>query len=223
MIIYNSPHPIASLLIAITSSGNNIVGEMYNLTCTAVISGSPDIPIISWNSTETDETVSYDNGTYSKLLRFDPLKVTHDNVYMCQVKVADIIEEQLFNLTVQSKYTFQTNGINDHLCLFFNSIAPLVSVQINDGGATPVAGEKYTLTCRVSGAESLNPTITYQWTKNNDTVTHTNSKTLLFSTLRVSDAGDYVCKVNVSSGYLIQPIDASSIPFSAEFQSKFVF
>ena len=59
--------------------------------------------MISWNSTESDETVPYDNGTYSKSLQFDPLKESHDNIYLCQVEVADIIEEQLFNLTVQSK------------------------------------------------------------------------------------------------------------------------
>ena len=107
--------------------------------------------------------------------------------------------------------------------IFFNSIAPLVSVQISDGGATPVAGESYSLTCSVSGAENLNPTITYQWTQNNDTVTHMNSETLPFSTLRVTDAGDYVCQLNVNSGYLIQAIGASSNPFSVEFESKFVF
>ena len=70
-----------------------------------MINGSSDIPIISWNSTESDETISYDNGTYSKLLQFDPLQVFHDNIYLCQVKVVDIVNEQMFNLTVQSKTT----------------------------------------------------------------------------------------------------------------------
>ena len=102
-LIYNSLHPTASLLVTVTFSGNNIAGESFHITCTAVINGSSDTPTISWNTTESDETVSYDNGTYSKLLQFDPLQVSHDNTYKCQVEVADIIDEQLFDLTVQSK------------------------------------------------------------------------------------------------------------------------
>ena len=89
-------------MITLTSSGNNIAGEAYYLNCTAVISGSSDTPIISWNSTESDRTVSYTNGTYSKVLHFDPLQVSHDSVYTCQVEVADIIDREMYNLTVQS-------------------------------------------------------------------------------------------------------------------------
>ena len=93
----------------------------------------------------------------------------------------------------------------------------MVPVQISDGKATPTAGENYTLICTVSRAEKLDATITYQWTKNDGVVTHTSSNTLFFPTLRISHAGYYICKVNVSSDYLIQAIDTSSNPFNVEF------
>ena len=106
-----------------------------------------------------------------------------------------------------------------------NFIAPPVSVQITDGGATPIAGESYSLICTVSGAQNLNPTIIYQWTKTNGTViqvtNNMNSNTLSFPTLRVSDSGDYVCKVSVSSDYLVQTTDASSNSFTVKFQGNF--
>ena len=111
--------------------------------------------------------------------------------------------------------------------VLFNFIAPPVSIHITDGGATPIAEESYSLTCTVSGVENLDPTIMYQWTKNNGTVIQVtndfDSNTLSFPTLRVSDSGDYICKVSVSSDYLTQAIDASSNSFSVKFPGNFVF
>ena len=73
----------------------------------------------------------------------------------------------------------------------------------------------YSLTCGVSGTEHLSPSITYQWTKDNGTLTQTqvgtNSLLLSFSPLRLSDAGQYTCQATVSSPYLNNDItDAAS-------------
>ena len=91
--------------------------------------------------------------------------------------------------------------------------APSVSVQISDGVATPTAGENHQLTCNVSGTEGVNPTMTYKWTKANDTTqtqVGTNSNTLSFTPLRLSDAANYTCKVTVDSSYLSGAIVAMS-------------
>ena len=62
----------------------------------------------------------------------------------------------------------------------------------------------YMLTCGISGSDSLSPTITYQWTRNNGTQAQvgTNSNTLSFSPLRLSDVGRYTCEVIISSPFL---------------------
>ena len=102
------------------------------------------------------------------------------------------------NGTIILNYTYTSKSI------LILSPAPFVSVQITDGGAAPTAGENYHLTCSVSGAENLNPTIIYQWTKNSDGVMQvvTNLNTLSFTPLRLLDAASYVCTVNISSSYL---------------------
>ena len=56
-----------------------------------------------------------------------------------------------------------------------------------------------TLTCGVSGAERLTPTITYEWTRYNGTtqtqVNGTNTAILHLSPLQLSDAGNYSCSI----------------------------
>ena len=69
-----------------------------------------------------------------------------------------------------------------------------------------------TLTCDVSGADNLNPMITYQWTRNDgstQTPVGTNSNALSLSPLRLSNAGDYTCSVTVSSTLLSNDIITS--------------
>ena len=86
-----------------------------------------------------------------------------------------------------------------------------MSFQISDSGAIPTAGQNYRLICDVSGAENLNPTTTYRWTRNSgsgQTQVGANSNTLSFTPLRLADAASYVCEVTVSSNYLASDITA---------------
>ena len=68
------------------------------------------------------------------------------------------------------------------------------------------------LNCKVIGAMNLNPVITYLWTKNNDTLTNvvTNSSVFHFCPLRLSDAGNYSCEINLTSRYLNQTLNIKS-------------
>ena len=89
-----------------------------------------------------------------------------------------------------------------------------MSVQVKGGGAAPTAGEDYQLTCSISGVGNLSPTTTYRWTKNSgsgQTQVETNSNTLSFTPLRLSDAASYICEIIVSSNYLSGDIMAVSV------------
>jgi hypothetical protein len=81
----------------------------------------------------------------------------------------------------------------------------------------------YSLTCDVIGAESLNHSITYQWTKNNGTQTIQigTDEVFSFSSFRVSDAGRYTCQATVSSPYLngdIPMTDTHDIRIQSKFE-----
>ena len=71
-------------------------------------------------------------------------------------------------------------------------------------------GENYTVTCNVHVIDNLCPLISYQWTKNNGTLTQlevgTEPNTLSLSPLRLSDAGLYTCLATVRSIHIANAI-----------------
>ena len=67
------------------------------------------------------------------------------------------------------------------------------------------AGVSFTLTCNVDDTSNIMPEITFEWTHFNgiDSVTvGTNSSRLFFSSLKLSEAGEYMCQINVRSSLL---------------------
>ena len=99
-----------------------------------------------------------------------------------------------------------------------------MSAQISDGGITPTAGLGYALSCSVTGTENLNAAITYEWTKRNSTQARVlgSYKTLRFSSLRLSDAGEFSCHVTVNSRYLRNVVNVTSSHF-IQIQSKWLW
>ena len=96
--------------------------------------------------------------------------------------------------------------INIHAHLADPIISVVVNPNLNRGLKVGQTGT--TLTCNVFGADNLNPTITYQWTKDN--VTGAKSEAVTLSPLQLSHAGVYTCSVNVSSTFLNSVIQASA-------------
>ena len=97
-------------------------------------------------------------------------------------------------------------------CMFIVFPAPTISAMVNPNLNTPLKAGKTgtTLTCDVSGASNLSPTITYQWTKDSITIASVRSETLTLSPLRLSHAGVYTCSVNVGTTFLNNDIQASA-------------
>lgn len=114
---------------------------------------------------------------------------------------------------VQYYLLYQSKIINIYVYIIRHIFsAPTVSVHIGSIiVSTPTAVGNYLLSCSVSGAENLYPTITYRWIKNSSTRSlqvGTNSSTLFFTSLRLTDTAGYICEVTISSNYLLGDIIA---------------
>ena len=107
--------------------------------------------------------------------------------------------------------------------------APVVSVQSTANRAPVLEQNGYSLTCDVSGAHNLNPSITYQWTKNNGSQTQIQvgaDNVLSFSPLRLSDAGRYTCQATVRSSYLnnnITVMSSQDVTLQSEFSLLIIY
>ena len=102
-----------------------------------------------------------------------------------------------------------------------------MSVQITASGTSVFGQSGYSLTCGVTGAENLSPSVSYQWIKNNGTQTQIHvgmdSQVLSFSPLRLSDVGRYTCQATVSSLYLnnyVTMMDTQDVTLQSEFSYK---
>ena len=101
------------------------------------------------------------------------------------------------------------------------SIVPsTISVRITTS-ASPMLGQNiYILTCNESLPDNFNPSITYQWTKDNGTQTQVGTmKSLSFSPLKLSDTGRYTCVVTASAFYLRNTI-TTTVSRDIRLQSK---
>ena len=101
------------------------------------------------------------------------------------------------NISV-GKFTL-ANGIcsNHTKCICLVTFAIEISASV-----TPTIGLQCNLTCTVSGAELFDSTVTYQWFKDGTIISDVNESTLILQSSQ-TDAGEYTCKADVSSEYLI--------------------
>ncbi len=75
---------------------------------------------------------------------------------------------------------------------------------------SPMAGQSYSLTCTLTGGDSLSPTISYQFTQDNPGHTGvvggvSTTPTLTFSPLMLSNGGQYSCQATITSPHLNSP------------------
>ena len=109
----------------------------------------------------------------------------------------------------------------DYLSCTVYVLSSAITVEVVLPSDPPAAGQSYSLMCTVTGADSLNPTINYmyQWFKTTPSRTQvgTNSPTLTFDPLFLSDTGQYNCEVTVSSSFLSQDVLITSSNYEIMF------
>ena len=208
------------MTISVSGSSTSTVGGNASLVCSASIMTQSDTPRphFQWffgpnNGTlplQTPMTTTNSGNIYTSTLQFSPLSQSQAGMYTCRLGG---------NERLAARTTLIVNGscvIFDFCLLFYClfPIAPLIVVTVTANLNAPlVVGQTgNTLTCDVSGADNLNPTINYQWTRNDGaTLTQVgNSRSLPLSPLRLTNAGDYTCNITVSSTLLNNDIKMSA-------------
>ena len=213
--------------VAISNSSSSTIGEVYSLVCTATLYPNKNLPlpdssipspIFEWffgpNGNDPlpsglipTKTV-LNNGTYTSTLQFFSLSQSHAGNYTCRLGAGNLVNSSM--LIANGKFFITVM----HVLLSYvaTSVAPPITVIVtaNFNASLMVGQTDNTLTCDISGANSLNPTITYQWTRNGETIPDGSSRTLNLSPLRLSHAGGYICHVTVSSILLSNNISVSS-------------
>ena len=98
-------------------------------------------------------------------------------------------------------------------------------VEVKHHGIVTIGGQGFSLSCVVSGAENLNPAISYNWIKDNGTriLVDSHGSVLSFPSLRLSDAGQYSCQAIVNSPYLRDDLNVISTTFDIHLQGKLAY
>ena len=150
------------------------------------------------------------SSTYSSVLTLSPLSAMYRNI-SCSAYIVPFGNSSLFliespiqsvtkSLVIESKFIL--NQLHYTPVKSDIIVDPAIDITITSNREViRNIDEKFNITCSVSGLDSLsiNPSFAYQWFKDNKVVC--NSSMLLFPSFTLSNAGNYTCKVNVSSSY----------------------
>ena len=208
--------------MVITHIGNNTAGEEYSLKCTLKGYNSTENVTFQWTLLSGSEVSTSTNATSSaSQLIFDPLQSFHEGNVICRATVENIQIIETYLVTVNGENldteVFDSCEESDiHTTLLLD---PIALVSISEIGNKDI-GSSFSLDCSISGHESLlNVSLTYQWNKTGGT--HLKSGSILgFSSLRLSDIGEYICSATVVSSYLSHPAVYNN-SYTLRLQSEF--
>ena len=210
--------PESAVKASITTVGNAVAGEMYDVVCEAVLKeGIQSTPFITWLNSDGDRVVNGDDisvgpSTSSSLpLKFSILRASHSGRYTCEVTLYSLALQT--PLTVSASITLNVMGkfYNAHFILTITSILLCSSTTADDLSvaivSTPLgpdinAAESFSLTCQASGGTGL---YNYQWLSNctgNCFLNNINpiTQTITRDALRSTDSGIYTCTVTDNAG-----------------------
>ena len=105
--MYVYPYPFVFLLepfnVTITDSGISTSGQMYTLTCSIDVPGTPSI---QWQYSNGSNVTTGDGITVSVgVLTFNPLRTSHGGEYTCQAmaEMTGVVQIAMWSVIVQSK------------------------------------------------------------------------------------------------------------------------
>ena len=215
-------------------------GSAMNLTCTATLTMEVDIDVmlnLTWFQGSTlgacDTTlISPPQNSFTKVLTLSPLNAIENNI-TCLAKIFPTENTSLFLkessiesnseiLMVESESKL-TLVVTIHVIVFCTD--PTINVTITPSSKdTQNVRNAFNITCAVLGLDSVEPVFAYQWTSHsNDSIAISSSEnrsTILFPSLNFSDAGQYTCKVNVSSNYFTGGHEIGINTFNLSIRSK---
>ena len=228
--------------VTISSSGLAIAGGTFSLTCSATLVNPIPLPAnvpspsFEWffgpNSnvplpsivTHVETALDGSYKIYESTLQFSHLNQSHSGTYTCKLGGGRLANSSVVSVyckfaktpplpllyTVRLYCIQLTNPI---------SIYPVGVVDIITSGS-PMLGQNYTLTCMFFAICNPCSDMLYQWTKNNGTLVQleTETSTLSFSLLKLSDAGQYTCQAIIyfSDGITVSATGSQDIRLESE-------
>ena len=187
------------------------------MNCSVSIEKSQDVPNISWivngraGITE-HESVMNGKGNFSKSLLFSPLRTSHAGRYECVVDIMVVNDMKVFHMSVNRECKLlSVRNANTHKNFFYCTVPPPTAVTIRKTVGTIFAESSLTLICTVE----LNPGVDTEvmvnavWITPNErreqelpsdpVNTNTYENTAVFSSVQVSDSGEYTCIAIITS------------------------
>ena len=219
-------------------------GSTVNITCNVILESKIDVNVmlnVTWlqgsaNTTTNTTLISPPyTSSFTSILTLSPLSAG-DNSITCLASILPVEETSQFLkkspiqsaskiLQIMSESIYLT-CCTDPLLYDYNyyyCVDPTINVTISPSGPQiPNVGDTFNITCTVHRLDSVDPTFAYQWTNNSesDHSTISNRSTIVFSKLKLSNAGKYKCKVNVSSNYFVKGYVIGSNTYNLSIKSK---
>ena len=212
------PSPDISLSIPNTTLS---AGSTVNIICSVTFTNELDINVtlsITWfkgitavNMSNTT-LISPLSNLFTSVLTISPLSATENNI-TCSAKILAADGTSLFLIasptqSVSNNLMVESKSILSQLLYYtlnhnIKYIDPPIDVTITPR-STDIQnfGNQFNITCGISGLDDLNPNFTYQWTKDGGDSINLNSS-ITFPSLKLSNAGMYTCKVNISSNFFV--------------------
>ena len=196
--------PLTAML---TGSVSQTLGASYTLTCTASGGGSGTRSYQFFRGGQSVTAAQQQN-----TLTYPALGPVHNGVYTCRVTSGGMMATSTNTVTISVDRKLLSAELVALDYFTKCPTAPPISVTVSrtSGGtssAFPLEGREYTLTCTVSGHQSLtSPSVTYRWLNDSIILQSQTGSSLVFSPVDHYDNGTYTCRATISSPLLANNI-----------------